>query len=132
MQSVNKSEDNFPAEAETDIPLAVYPQPPEINFCGWTQYGYWHNGQLLNRPEYNKQFGLINPTVASRKQATGTCDTGTGKLTRSLRGEWRKSWRKEAEAKHAARSHHKGARPLEIIRGMPEYHIPTLNDLAGL
>ena len=111
---VNKS-DNNNNPAITEIPLPL--------FNGWCREGYWLDGKLLNRAEYTNQFSA----VASRKAGHSPCETG--RISRSVLF---KSWRKEAEAKHAARKLLKPHKPPEATRGYDEYQIPTLDDLRAL
>jgi hypothetical protein len=103
---VNKSDTNNPAITEFPIP----------EFTGWCIYGYWLNGQLLNRAEYRKQFSASN------------------RLKQSILPQSQvkfRSWRREMNEKHRVRLHRKLP---EAARGISEsqYHIPTLNEWGAL
>jgi hypothetical protein len=107
----NKSDSKDPTITEFPIP----------EFNGWTQYGYWLNGRLLNRAEYKKQFGVSNPL----RRVIAESETKKGQP------EHFRSWRRQIIQKHASRPHRKLP---EASRGMEEtkYHIPTLNDWGAL
>lgn len=85
-----------------------------IPFTGWTTYGYWKGDRLLNKKEFKKHAGPVN-TLPDKSQ-------------RQTREEERKSWR-TIQRENAARTAHNAIRRAQ--GSIPEYHIPTLDDLRG-
>jgi hypothetical protein len=71
--------------AVTDREQSSTAQQPRILFTGWCIYGYWLNGELLNRTQYKDRFGPI--------RAVKSKEAPKQKYEERLKEE-RKSWRR--------------------------------------
>lgn len=99
------------------------PQTPACSsvgapYTGWTIYGYWLNGTLLNRAEYKQTY--YRPTVQDWPLPDVKLKRDAQREERRIR---RAAWREQV--KHASLSRHEAASALESHLG---YAIPTLDD----
>jgi hypothetical protein len=81
-----------------------------VPFTGWCAYGYWQGDRLLNRQEYKASYYRLPEVKCEPVKSTAE----------RIREE-RKSPYRESASRIAHRA-------IRRAQGLPEYHIPTLDE----
>jgi hypothetical protein len=111
VQEVNKKEHGRSASQGSCIPQSPACYSVGVPFTGWTTYGYWLDGQLLNKKEFSKYAGPVNPLPVKSQPES--------------REDERKSWR-TIQRENAARTAYNAIRRAQ--GAVPEYPPPSLDD----